>query len=74
MIALNDIAVSALVTAACPEDVSVVLNAPCTVEVVVVTFPLHVTEPPLATCAKLGCPPAACVIKLPQVMLAGFVG
>ena len=63
-----------LVTASMPFAVSVLLKAPCTVEVVVETPPLQVTDPPDAICAKLGCPPAAWESKLVHVINEGFVG
>jgi hypothetical protein len=71
---INPVAVKEVVAAAKLLAVIVVVNAPWTVAVVVEVFPLHVTEPPLATCAKLGCPPAAELDKPVHVILVGSVG
>ena len=57
--AVNDTAVIFCVAAAKLLAVIVVVNAPCTVAVLVVKAASHVTLPPDAICAKLGCPPAA---------------
>ena len=64
----------ATVSALKARAVIVVVKAPNVFAVVCEDDPDHVTEPPDATCAKLGCPPAAAFCNPVQVIFVGSVG